>query len=466
MALHIIDVIKYEGNNDTFVWKHGCEDFNDRSKLIVHESQEAIFFANGMAVASFPPGRYNLDSENYFFIKDLKRTFVTGGVNAFHCEVYFVNKTVQMALKWGTDSRVRFIEPELGLPLDIGASGELNLAVADGQKLVTRLVGTAGGIAWANEDGSFSKSLQNAFRPMISTVVKSHLAQSIKQEKLNILEVDEHLLALSKALGAHVSAGFAEYGLTVPEFYITNVVLPEEDPNFRRLRELQTVTMQTRLARAEAEVRTAQAQTEAEITAAQRQIEVERQTTATQAERMTAERELMRTRFEAEKLRVAAEAEADAMRARGAATAEVTALQGKAEAEAMHAQGYDQKDVLQAEVQKAYAEGIGHMGANGGGSGVVGDLLGLGVGMAAMGTVAPQMRDVLKEFVPGAAQQPQQAQAQQPQQEQHCPACGAALPAGARFCMACGAALARRCPACGTEVPAGAQFCPACGARQ
>ncbi len=23
MALHIIDVIKYEGGNDTFVWKHG-----------------------------------------------------------------------------------------------------------------------------------------------------------------------------------------------------------------------------------------------------------------------------------------------------------------------------------------------------------------------------------------------------------------------------------------------------------
>ena len=361
---------------------------------------------------------------------------------------------------------MRFIEPELGLPLDIGASGELNLAVADGQKLVTRLVGTAGGIAWANEGSNFSKSLQNAFRPMISTVVKSHLAQSIKQEKLNILEVDEHLLALSKPLGAHVSAGFAEYGLTVPEFYITNVVLPEVDPNFRRLRELHTVTVQTRLARAEAEVRTAQAQTEAEITAAQRQIEVERQTTATQAERMTAERELMRSRFEAEKLRVAAEAEADAMRARGAAAAEVTALQGKAEAEAMHAQGYDQKDVLQAEVQKAYAEGIGHMGTNGGGSGVVGDLLGLGVGMAAMGTVAPQMRDVLKEFVPGATQQqPQQAQQLQ-QQTQQCPACGAALPAGARFCMACGAALARRCPACGAEAPAGAQFCPACGARQ
>lgn len=39
----IVDVIKYEGDNSTFVWKHPCEDFNTNTQLIVHESQEAIF---------------------------------------------------------------------------------------------------------------------------------------------------------------------------------------------------------------------------------------------------------------------------------------------------------------------------------------------------------------------------------------------------------------------------------------
>ena len=40
----IAQVIKYEGDNSTFVWKHPVEDFNTNSQLIVHESQEAIFF--------------------------------------------------------------------------------------------------------------------------------------------------------------------------------------------------------------------------------------------------------------------------------------------------------------------------------------------------------------------------------------------------------------------------------------
>ena len=34
----IIDVIKYEGGNDTFVYKHPTEDFNSGTQLIVHES--------------------------------------------------------------------------------------------------------------------------------------------------------------------------------------------------------------------------------------------------------------------------------------------------------------------------------------------------------------------------------------------------------------------------------------------
>ena len=40
-------IIQYEGDNSTFVWKHPTENFNTQTQLIVHESQEAIFFING-----------------------------------------------------------------------------------------------------------------------------------------------------------------------------------------------------------------------------------------------------------------------------------------------------------------------------------------------------------------------------------------------------------------------------------
>lgn len=90
----IAEIIKYEGDNSTFIWKHPCEDFNSSTQLIVHENQEAIFFMNGQALDLFGAGRYTLETQNIPKIgKLLNRT--TGDQTPFHCEVYFINKTEQ-----------------------------------------------------------------------------------------------------------------------------------------------------------------------------------------------------------------------------------------------------------------------------------------------------------------------------------------------------------------------------------
>lgn len=390
--MKIIDIIKYEGDNSTFIWKHPAEDFNMKSQLIVHESQEAVFMMNGQALDTFGPGRYTLDTENIPILGKLLQ-LGTGGESPFHCEVYFINKTVQMAVKWGTDSKVRYIDPASNLPLELGASGEMNLMVADSRKLLIKLVGTMNGIAWDNEGGNFTKSLQASFRPLISTAVKSNLTASIKALGINILEIDEHLSQLSQILKSYIVGGFEEYGLTIPNFYLTTVVLPEEDPNFKRLRELYTVGLQQRMAQAEAQVKTAQAQAQAEITAAQRQVELERQTTETEVKKREAERTIIEAQ----------------------AAAEATKYAGFAEAEVMRAQGYNQKDVIQAEVQKAYAEGLGNMGSGGNAGGsAMSDILGLGIGIQAAGAMGQQLNDMFQGF--GTAQNPADAQPQQPAQ--------------------------------------------------
>ena len=463
----IADILKYEGDNSTFIWKHPCEDFNALTQLIVHESQEAVFFMNGEALDVFRAGRYTLETQNIPKIgKYLNRT--TGGETPFHCEVYFINQTVQMDLKWGTDSKVRYLEPEYGVPLDIGASGSLNLKVSDGLRLLIKLVGTMNGIAWGENGENFTKSLQSAFRPMISTAVKSNLTAAIKESGFNILEVDEHLDELSAVLKAKVMPGFEEYGLTVPNFYLTTVVLPEDDPNFKRIRELHTVSLQTRMAAAEAQVRTAQALAQAQINAAQREAELEKQTTQTEVAKREAERQI-----------IAAQAEAEATR-----------QAGFAEAQVMQAQGITKKDYVQAEVQKAYAEGIGSMGSGGSGGGsTMSDIVGLGVGLQAAQAMSGQIGGIFGGMTGS------QPAAQTAAPGVKCPKCGADLPANAkfclqcgekiaapasdtitcpkcgestpkgRFCIACGAPLNNKCPNCGADVPAGGKFCLECGTK-
>ena len=340
----------------------------------------------------------------------------------------------------GTDSKVRYIDPESGVPLELGACGEMNLKVVDGRKLLIKLVGTMNGIAWDNNGGNFTKSLQNSFRPLISTAVKSNLTASIKARNINILEVDEHLAELGDALHKKIVPGFEEYGLTIPQFYLTNVVLPENDPNFKKIKELYTISLQKRMLRAEAEIRTAQAQTEAEVTAARRQIDIEKQMTQTEIAKHEAERRIIEAQAEAAKKKA----------------------EGFAEAEVMRAKGYNEKDVIQADVQKAYAAGIGNMGGNGGtGGSAMSDIIGLGIGLQAAGAVGSQVSGMFA----GMAQQP----AQQPAPAQCiCPSCGASLPENAKFCLECGEKIVSVpagmivCPECGKTVVKG-KFCPECG---
>lgn len=456
----IADIIQYEGDNSTFIWKHPNEDFNSLSQLIVHESQEAIFFMNGQALDLFGPGRHTLETQNIPKLgKALNRTT---GDTPFHCEVYFINKTVQMSIKWGTDSKVRFIDPTYGVPLEIGACGEMNLMVSDSRKLLLKLVGTMKGIAWEDRGAGFTKSLATCFRPLISTAVKTHLSATIKAQNINILEVDEHLEGLSAVLRSSILSGFAEYGLTIPEFYVTTVMLPENDPNFKRIRELHSISLQKKMVEAETTIKTAMAESAAAVTAAERQAVLEQEQTETEVARREAERELIRAQ----------------------AQAQAAKLSGFAEAEIMRAKGYTEKDVLQAEVQKAYAEGIGNMTITGGGS-VAGDMIGLGVGMAAAGAVAPQMGEMFKGF--GATPTAKETvtcpncQSAVLANSKFCPECGTKIEllnenemlclvcgkktAKGKFCMECGAPLSAKCPKCGAELPNGAKFCLECGEK-
>ena len=423
-----ISVIKYEGDNSTFVWKHPIEDFNLGSQLIVHESQEAIFFLNGQALDTFGPGRYTLETQN---LPILKKTYdlPTGRQNPFHAEVYFINQTVQMGLKWGTKDRIHFIEPETNLPLDLGVSGEMNLRVCDSRRLLVKLVGSMRGLSFEAGGKNFAQSLRESFLPMMQTTIKANIGAIIKDQKLNILEIDQHLETLSNALRDKLIPTFEEYGLTLPQFYINTVSLPEDDANFKAIRSL--------ISKAYIGVRAAEV--EAEIVKAQRQQELEKATT-----------ELELQRIEAEKARVAAAAQADATR-----------MQGFADAEVMAAKGYTERDLIQADVQKAYAEGIGQMGANGGAGGgsMMSEMLGMGVGLAAMGTMGQKVGDALHQFNDMSAP----ASSAAPAQEGWQCSCGATGNTG-KFCAECGKAKpeAWDCPNCGTKGNKG-KFCSECG---
>ena len=460
----LASIIKYEGDNETLVWKHPIEDFNFGSQLIVHESQEAIFFRDGQALDLFGAGRYTLQTQQLPLLEKIYK-LPTDTEGTFHSEVYFVNLATQMGVKWGTDSKVRLFDPASGLHIEIGASGEFNIRVTDSRKLLLKVVGTTGGLGQEQLLGIGNG--KGFFRSMVMTQVKSYLAQTIRENAINILEIDEHLMALSGALRERINAALDEYGLTMPEFYVSRIVTPDDDPNFRRMKE--QYAEQYLLVRQEG-IRKAEAEAAADRKA------VEAQTAA----RM----KIIGAQGEAEALKIQKQAEAEAYR-----------MQAEAEAAEMRMKGYTYQQETSRQVGlEAMKNGLGG-GANA--AGALGDLAGLGVSLGAMGSVIGMTKDALNPMTQDAAQMGAAVGAavtggwdcpacgHKNITTNFCPDCGGKKPEPktgwdcvqcgtkniqSKFCPNCGAKKPEEssgwtCPECGTKDIL-SKFCPNCGARK
>lgn len=459
-------VIKYEGGNDTFVWKHPIEDFNLGSQLIVHESQEAIFFRDGKALDLFGAGRYTLATQNIPLLENLYK-LPTNTTEFFHSEVYFVNLTTQMGIKWGTDSKVRLFDPASGLHIEIGACGNFSLRVCESRKLLIRLVGTTSEFK-QNEiigDSYSITSVVGKFKALVINKVKANLARTIKENNINILEVDEYIDVISEKLRLIINETLAEYGLAMPEFFVTSIMTPDDDPNFRRLKQqFADRTLRVR----EEEIRKAEAE------AAQ-------------------SRKILEAQTEAQLKMVGAQGEAEALKIKAQAEAEAYKAQAFAEAEEMRAKGYTyQQETSRMVGMEAMQNGITGSGSGGAGS-ALGDIAGLGVTLGAMGSVVGMTKDALfpimqtsseigGSVVPNTADIWNCACGCKDIKSKFCPDCGAPRPVpavGWDCTCGCKNIMSKFCPDCGNKKPEPvkwncvcgcenitSKFCPECGNKK
>lgn len=436
----IIDVIKYEGGNETFVYKHPVEDFNAGTQLIVHESQEAVFFRDGKAMDRFGAGKYTLDTESLPLMKTFFKK-VASGPSQFHAEVYFINLATIMDVKWGTASKIRMYDAATGMHLELGAFGSFNIRIADSGKVLLKIVGTELGLKKEDilgSSGYTTASVSGKFRALVMTKVKSFLPKAIRENNIDILEVDEHLDDISEYIRKELNVVFEKYGLTIPEFFVTNVTTPDDDPNFRRLKqqhaERYLKVQEERIRLAEAEAKRGRVIVEAET--------------------------------EAEVKIIGVKAEEEATRRMAYAEAEKERAMGLAHADALKAMGGNYQQETARVVGKAAAENEGS-GAGGVGSAVSGVVqagVGIGAAVAVGKTTVGIVKEVMEDMTNPAIQAPIYNS-----MEWKCPSCGQEGNDG-KFCKNCGAEKLKdiglwTCSTCGQEGNDG-KFCKNCGNKR
>ena len=343
-------LIKCEDNPNLFVYKHPVEDFNCGSQLIVSESQEALFFRDGRAYDVLPAGRYTLSTSN---IPLLDEIYKMKDSEVIHSQVYFINTATQMNIKWGTDSKVRLLDPESNIYVEIGACGSFNLRVIDSKKIVYKLVGTNSSFGVDDAMGSDcfgTEYVVGKFKSLIMNKVKSNLARIITNSKISIITIDQYIDLISEKMKDVINEVLEEYGLMMPQFFITNIMLPDDDANFRRLKEQYAEkTLRVR----EEEIKKAEAQARQDRLIVEHETDAKLEVIDSQSYVDTLK---MKNEAEAEAYSIHVKAEAEGVKLMAEAAADGVKAMGLAEADTLKAKGGDYKLETERIVDSTIAE--------------------------------------------------------------------------------------------------------------
>lgn len=68
--------------------------------------------------------------------------------------------------------------------------------------------------------------------------VKSYIARVLKDNAINIFEIDENLVMFSTALKELLMPDFENYGVALEQFFVTNVVRPDGERQYERFKDL------------------------------------------------------------------------------------------------------------------------------------------------------------------------------------------------------------------------------------
>ncbi|MEA3434285.1 MAG: SPFH domain-containing protein [Campylobacterota bacterium] len=212
-----IDVIDWtDDTQNTMVYRfprYGNE-IKYGAKLIVRESQQAVFVNEGEIADILGPGIYKLETKNLPVLTKLQH-WDHGFNSPFKAEVYFINTKRFINLKWGTRNPVMLRDPEFGM-VRLRAFGTYSIRVTDPGKFMREVVGT---------DSIFSTQ---EISEQLTNIIVSKFASVMGDQKIAALDLAKNYESLGTFITAKISPFFEEYGLSLTHIFVENISLPEE----------------------------------------------------------------------------------------------------------------------------------------------------------------------------------------------------------------------------------------------
>jgi len=212
-----IDIIEWlDPSEDTMI--HRFERYNNEikygAKLVVRESQVAVFINEGQLADVFQPGTHTLETQNMPILTTLKG-WKYGFHSPFLAEVYFCNTKNFTDQKWGTKNPIMMRDADFGI-VRIRAFGNYAIKIKDPVTFIKEVAGT---------DGSFTT---DKITEQLKDITITRFTNALGQSKIPALDLASNYDNLSKFVFDKISPEFMEYGIELTKFLIENISLPPE----------------------------------------------------------------------------------------------------------------------------------------------------------------------------------------------------------------------------------------------
>lgn len=212
-----VDIIETTTPNpNLLMWKFEDKDkeIKNGAKLIVRESQIAIFLNQGILADVFLPGTHTLSTENIPILSKLKG-WKYGFQSPFKADIYFVNTRQFVNNKWGTPTPIIMRDPEFG-QVRVRAFGTFDIQINNFDMFFRHYAGS-----YETFD---IFELQYELRDFIAP----QFGEVLAQQNISIKDITANLTTIGKQITPGLKPYFEQFGIQLITFVITGVTLPDE----------------------------------------------------------------------------------------------------------------------------------------------------------------------------------------------------------------------------------------------
>ncbi len=213
-----LDVIEYQDKSNKlivtkFQRESGNNELKQGSKVIVRESQCAVFLKGGQLAEILPPGTYSLKTENFPVLTKLQ-AFPYWFVSPVIADLYFVSTRQFIDNKWATKNPIMKRDKDFSMAR-IRAFGKFSFRISDVALFMREVFGTKGIVMTYD----IVEYLSSMVTEMFSTVVG--------ETEMSVLELSAAYKTLSVTMQEKLNQWTEKIGIQFGDVIVENISLPD-----------------------------------------------------------------------------------------------------------------------------------------------------------------------------------------------------------------------------------------------